>query len=623
MAITGLEMVDLVREVCHDGGAGPLLLGGAVLGYRGFAASVGAGAAFPYAILSVVHPAEWECGVGGLDVEGRLARTPTASSAGGAAVDFAVGEKLVVLTPHADWLAAVEAHGHGIGEIGGLAAALAGKQAASGELDAIAALATSGFGRGALVQADAAAMRAYIGAGTSSTVGTVTQVAGSGGTTGLTVNGGPVTGAGTLTLGGTLAIEHGGTGAVSAAGARTALGLGSAATQAVGTSGASVPLLNGANSFSATTTFSSNCVSTRVGQAIEVGHYLRADAGYNCRHYYQTGTSTRWDVGKTAAAESGSDAGSNFTFNRYGDSGAYISTVLTLSRSSGLATFGHGVALSSTSAALTVGNGASATLGSVAPLAWVSARANSQSNANTTPQESLRLSWQEGSQDLGVGEGNAINFSASLAGDGTVFYPVCQIASYKEASADSDRRSSLIFSTSDDGTVAVSEKMRITAATGVMVNAVLQPLTDNVRTLGSAASRWSVIYAATGTINTSDARAKCDVAAVDDALLDAWGDVQWVTYRWRDAVAAKGDEARVHVGLMAQGVRDAIDARLGAGAAVRLGLLCCDDLPDGAVRWGLRYDQCFALEAAWQRRRLDRIEARIDALLAGDGHDAG
>ena len=61
--------------------------------------------------------------------------------------------------------------------------------------------------------------------------GTVTSIAGSGGSTGLTVTGGPVTTAGTLTLGGTLAVASGGTGATTAADARTALGLTSAATQ--------------------------------------------------------------------------------------------------------------------------------------------------------------------------------------------------------------------------------------------------------------------------------------------------------------------------------------------------------------------------------------------------------
>jgi len=54
------------------------------------------------------------------------------------------------------------------------------------------------------------------GAGT----GTVTSIDASGGTTGLTFSGGPVTGAGTLTLAGTLAVASGGTGATDAATAR-------------------------------------------------------------------------------------------------------------------------------------------------------------------------------------------------------------------------------------------------------------------------------------------------------------------------------------------------------------------------------------------------------------------
>lgn len=60
--------------------------------------------------------------------------------------------------------------------------------------------------------------------------GTVTSVALSGGTTGLTVSGSPITTSGTITLGGTLAIANGGTGAATAAGARSALGAAASGT---------------------------------------------------------------------------------------------------------------------------------------------------------------------------------------------------------------------------------------------------------------------------------------------------------------------------------------------------------------------------------------------------------
>lgn len=65
--------------------------------------------------------------------------------------------------------------------------------------------------------------------------GTVTSVSGSGGTTGLTLTGGPITGSGTLTLGGTLAVANGGTGASSASGAR--LNLDAPSTTGGGASG--------------------------------------------------------------------------------------------------------------------------------------------------------------------------------------------------------------------------------------------------------------------------------------------------------------------------------------------------------------------------------------------------
>lgn len=55
--------------------------------------------------------------------------------------------------------------------------------------------------------------------------GSVTSVNADGGTTGMSFSGGPITSSGTLTLGGTLDLDNGGTGAITASGARTNLGL--------------------------------------------------------------------------------------------------------------------------------------------------------------------------------------------------------------------------------------------------------------------------------------------------------------------------------------------------------------------------------------------------------------
>lgn len=109
-----------------------------------------------------------------------------------------------------------------------------------------------------------------------------------------------------------------------------------------------------------------------------------------------------------------------------------------------------------------VGNGSSASLGSSPPLVWVSARASSDGGA-VTPQELLRLSWQEGSQDLFAGEGAAIAFAASLAGDAGTFYPVVRIASRKESNSDTVRASSLALQVSSDGTAAPTDALVIGA----------------------------------------------------------------------------------------------------------------------------------------------------------------
>ena len=85
----------------------------------------------------------------------------------------------------------------------------------------------------------------------ASAAGTVTSVSGSGGTTGLTLSGGPITGSGTLTLGGTLAVANGGTGAGDAGTARTNLdvpsrgGSGASGTWGISVTGNAATATNG------------------------------------------------------------------------------------------------------------------------------------------------------------------------------------------------------------------------------------------------------------------------------------------------------------------------------------------------------------------------------------------
>lgn len=167
---------------------------------------------------------------------------------------------------------------------------------------------------------------------------------------------------------------------------------------------------------------------------------------------------------------------------------------------------------------------------------------------------------------------------------------------------------------------AATTRLRFLGGTSYF-NIHVGPATDNTFDCGGPALRFRTLYAGTGAINTSDRDAKTEPQPIPDEWLDAWAEVEWVRYKFRDAVAEKGDVARWHTGAVAQQVRDAFAAHDIDAEAI--GLLCFDEWAANEVvgitagsRWGLRYDECFAIEAAYQRRRMDRVEARLAELTA-------
>lgn len=120
-----------------------------------------------------------------------------------------------------------------------------------------------------------------------------------------------------------------GTGFVAESGAtaRTSLGLGTAATQNTGTSGATVPLLNAANTFA-----SGQVVGDGTGSAIA---RLNGGAANDRILGFRTGGNDRWAMFADSAAESGSNAGSDFIIARYSDAGAFIESAFSFRRSDG------------------------------------------------------------------------------------------------------------------------------------------------------------------------------------------------------------------------------------------------------------------------------------------------
>lgn len=85
---------------------------------------------------------------------------------------------------------------------------------------------------------------------------------------------------------------------------------------------------------------------------------------------------------------------------------------------------------------------------------------------------------------------------------------------------------------------------------------------DNSVDLGSSSVRFDDVYATNGTIQTSDRNEKQDIAELSDAerrvAVAAKGLLR--KYRWIDAVAEKGDNARIHFGIIAQDLDAAFTA---------------------------------------------------------------
>ncbi len=242
-------------------------------------------------------------------------------------------------------------------------------------------------------------------------------------------------------------------------------------------------------------------------------------------------------------------------------------------------------------------------------------------------------------------DGNGPLICVRKSSDGTIvqlYKDTAKISEFKVT--DGDNLSIDCTSTNHSG---------LTFGTDVIVPRRGGAQSDNTIDLGAGGARFDDVFATNGTIQTSDQNEKQQIASLTTAEITAAKAISklFKTFKWNDKVAAKGDAARTHAGVIAQEVQAAMtDAGLDASnyafwcsdtwweastevAAVEADeeagieaqdaytridtYQTADEAPDGATertRLGVRYAELLAFIGAATEQRLGDIETRLTAL---------
>lgn len=187
------------------------------------------------------------------------------------------------------------------------------------------------------------------------------------------------------------------------------------------------------------------------------------------------------------------------------------------------------------------------------------------------------------------------------------------------------------------GTFAGQNVVFQNANNNTQFGGVIYPASDNTNSCGTGSNRWSVIYAATGTINTSDARDKTSVTPLTVNEIAASKDLmQYIgTFQYLDAIQAKADGARIHIGMT---VQQAMTVMQNHGLdPTQYGFICYDAWPQSTIitqaaiyddqgnivtpevtvttpagdKYGFRTDELLFFLARGLDARLSAIEAKV------------
>jgi hypothetical protein len=233
-----------------------------------------------------------------------------------------------------------------------------------------------------------------------------------------------------------------------------------------------------------------------------------------------------------------------------------------------------------------------------------------------------------------VASGDTLGALVFRGADGAAWSEAARIECYADGdwttSGDTtDSPGRLTFSTTADGASSPTTRMVVYSNGNPSIeNATkFRPGTDNVISLGASGERWTAVWAANGTIQTSDERAKTDIsnAQLGSEFIKS---LRPVSYKWIEGGKVDSGERdkdgnyiyesvsgkRTHWGFIAQEVKEAVDT-----AGVDFGGWVLTDKDDADSQQALRYDQFIApLTKALQEalQKIETLEAKVAALEA-------
>ena len=161
------------------------------------------------------------------------------------------------------------------------------------------------------------------------------------------------------------------------------------------------------------------------------------------------------------------------------------------------------------------------------------------------------------------------------------------------------------------GTTSALEKLTVNGRASFA--GYIYPATDNAFSCGLGGNRWSVVYAATGTINTSDAREKTPVRNLTNTEITAAQQLatEIGAYKWLSAVAEKGENAREHIGMTVQRAIEIMEAN--GLSPFNYGFICYDENKE-MNRYSFRMDELTMFISRGQQAMITTLQSQVTTL---------